>query len=224
MSISSYFNLFYIVFLFAIKGYYCFLKIIIFSPQFVFSLAIVLGYARSFIVWTAFSFYVIMGDFLTQQVVTSTPDYFIPNIILKSALPKNMGLNVCLINIYSIRRAIRGTGVHILMISETWLSSHVTDGMEFLTPKLKTSSGSILLCCVYLPKPTARRMLPLVRAQRPCLSQSEGVIMGGDFNIDILSHTNPVLSSFKRILNELSLNLVLILLGLVHLLVVGPLL
>lgn len=75
-----------------------------------------------------------LDDSETRAAAASTTNYSIPNIILKSAMPGNTGLKMCRINIRSllgkmdvVRSTVHGIGVHILMISEPWLSHQITD-------------------------------------------------------------------------------------------------
>lgn len=194
-----------------------------------------------------------MGD-VANFAGSQNRDYSIPNIILKSALLNNSGLNVCHVNIRSlfgkldcIRSALRGSGVHILMISESWLNSDITDamiripgykvfrndrasrgggvmiyvkcglslkildkscdsdGIEFIMAGLKSKNSEVLLCCAYFPNPSAGRLKPFEVALRRFSSRYGDVIIGGDFNIDVLGPSSGVLHAFRMMLETLSL-------------------
>lgn len=63
-------------------------------------------------------------------------NYSIPNIVLAAALPKHGSINVCHINIRNLfgkmnglNDSLRGTSIHVIMMSETWLKPDISDGM-----------------------------------------------------------------------------------------------
>lgn len=69
-------------------------------------------------------------------MIAPLSDYLIPNIIIKAALPTLNSLNVCHINIRSLfgkvdalRDSLRGSGVHVILVSETWLTTDISDSM-----------------------------------------------------------------------------------------------
>lgn len=185
--------------------------------------------------------------------------YSIPNIVLKSAFIDPSGFNVCHLNVRSllgkidvVRDMFVATGVHVVLVSETWLSSDITDNMirlpgyklyrndrvtstvgggvaiyvrcglsvrillksdqpdsiEFILVDVKTHASNVLIGCTYMAKPTVKRLDPFKEALRTYSSQYENVLIGGDFNINMINPSDAVRSSFLKILRSRSLSIV----------------
>lgn len=191
---------------------------------------------------------ILLGDSNSNSTVS--------NIVLKCAFSMVNSLNVCHINARSLlnkidifRSIFEGTGVHIIMVSETWLSSDISDTMvripgykvyrndrrtmttgggvalyirigipativynsendediEMLLVRIKTSSTNFLLGCIYIVNPTTRRLQLLKSFLSPLVSCYEHILLGGDFNVDLLGPSNSVQLGFFRILKSFSL-------------------
>jgi len=83
-----------------------------------------------------------------------------------------------------------------------------TDKIEFLFLELKTNHNTVMLGCVYFPYASVSKFQPLKNALNTFAGSYEHIIIGGDFNVDLLEHNMYLTKSFKNIVSNYDLDFV----------------
>jgi len=82
------------------------------------------------------------------------------------------------------------------------------DDIEFLLLELKTNHVSTLLGTVYFPYSTAVKLTPLKSSLTNLVSYFENIIIGGDFNIDLLDQNDYLQKIFLSSMKSIALDVV----------------
>lgn len=112
----------------------------------------------------------------------------------------------------SLGNAVTGGGVALYLKCgipvKVLCKSDAKDDIEYMLVEVKTNKKSILLGVVYFPDPAAYKLVPLIKALETFAPNYEHILLGGDFNIDLLDNSLYLKQVFLNNLSNLSLSVV----------------
>jgi len=86
--------------------------------------------------------------------------------------------------------------------------SNHNDDIEFIIAETKINNETILLGSVYFSKPAAYKLTPFMKELDKFSSKFNNIIIGGDFNIDIIDCSNILKNIFEKKIKNFALDIV----------------